>query len=203
MNGGEFNIAQDQVQKRSGEDYSPPGDYFAPYFDVVFYRPSVLQGNIEKLEEQLRVVPPEEQAAILQNLASLRGQEASLAANAKSPLDIVGQEDIGASRLGLRSIGGGMQNYDPAGTDSPLGQLVNYRANLQVTLLSAAALQATLTLTPPYEDAIRIIDSQAIKFGSLMEVQWGYLSTDGSSKPANSSRHTRLIQPLTITNRWG
>ena len=192
----EFNIPQETVQPRAGDSFSPPGDYFAPFFDVVFYAPSALQGTIEVIEDQLRISPPGQRAAIFQNLASLREAEAGFASTLKSPIDIVGKESLGASRLGLRSVGGGIQNYDPAGPDSPLGQLVNYRANLQVTMLSAAALSATLTLTPPYEDALRIIDSQVIKFGSLMEVQWGYLSTDGSATPAISDKGLfRITQP--------
>ena len=183
-------IPENPQPPRSEADFSPPGDYYAPYFDVVFYRPSPLQGTIENLEEQsqaLRAVNPGAAAALAAQVSALRGS---------SPLDIAGKQEIGASNLSLRSIGGGLQTFNPSGPDSELGQLVNYRANLQVTMLSAAALQATLTLTPPYEDAVRIIDSQAIKFGSLMEIQWGYLSTDGGGQPAISDKGLfRITQP--------
>lgn len=187
----EFNLAQANRPNRASDEFSPPGDYFAPFFDVVFYRPSPLQGTIESFSEQAsiaRATGDATSAAFFSALtSSLRGQ---------SPIDIAGDQEIGASSLSLRSVGGGLQTFDPAGANSPLGQLVNYRANLQVTMLSAAALQATLTLTPPYEDAVRIIDSQAIKFGSLMEIQWGYLSTDGSAQPAISDKGLfRITQP--------
>jgi len=186
---GEFLSPQDPQPKRASDSFSPVNDLFAPFFDVVFYRPSVLSGIVENLDEQLLMTPPNQRHALLAKLAS--GQLAA----AQSPADIAGTDEIGASSLSLRSIGGGLQTFDPSGPDSPLSQLVNYRSNLQVTMLSAAALQATLTLTPPYEDAIRIIDSQAIKFGSLMEIQWGYLSSDGAEPVISDKGLFRITQP--------
>jgi hypothetical protein len=109
---------------------------------------------------------------------------------------IAGSEKLGASRLQIRSVGGGLQSFNPQGEGSELAELTNYRANLQVTMLSAAALQATLTLTPPYEAALKIVDNRLIRFGSLMEIQWGYLSTDGDAQPAISDKGLfRITQP--------
>ncbi len=103
---------------------------------------------------------------------------------------------LGASRLAIRSVGGGLQSFNPQGEGSEIAGLVNYRANLQVTMLSAAALQATLTLTPPYEAALKIVDNRLIRFGSLMEIEWGYLSTDGEGSPAVSDKGLfRITQP--------
>jgi hypothetical protein len=181
----EFNLAKSEQPARSDPNFSPVNDLFAPFFDAVFYRPSETQGIVEN---------PQEQAQISPFVDSIFAEETSSAFD--SVADIAARQGIGGSTIQLRSVGGGLQTFDQAGPDSPLGQLVNYRANLQVTMLSAAALQATITLTPPYEDALRIIDSQAIKFGSLMELQWGYLSTDGAGKPAISDKGLfRITQP--------
>jgi len=104
--------------------------------------------------------------------------------------------DLGASRIQLRSVGGGLPSFSPQGDGTELAELINYRANLQLNMLSAAALQATLTLTPPYEAALKIVDNRLIRFGSLMEVQWGYLSTDGEGEPAISDKGLfRITQP--------
>lgn len=103
---------------------------------------------------------------------------------------------IGTSRIALRTVGGGLESYSPSGDDTELGQLVNFRSSLEVTMLSAAALQATLTLTPTYEAALKIVDGKIIKFGSLMEIQWGYLALDGSGTPAISDKGLfRITQP--------
>jgi hypothetical protein len=103
---------------------------------------------------------------------------------------------IGTSSITLRTVGGGLESFSPSGEDTELGQLANYKASLEVTMLSAAALQATLTLTPPYEAALEIIDHKIIKFGSLMEIQWGYLALDGSGAPAISDKGLfRITQP--------
>ena len=181
----EFIIPPKQTLQRQGDSFSPVNDLFAPFFDVVFYKPVSLGVDVQ----------PSFGVDSLLASALSPGQGVT-PFEGVSPGDITGLVP-GASRLALRSVGGGLQSFDPEGDpNSPLGQLVNYRANLQVSMLSAAALQATLTLTPPYADALKIVDHQLIKFGSLMELQWGYLATDGSGKPAISDKGLfRITQP--------
>jgi len=180
---------------RQKDDFSPTGDLFAPFFDVVFYSPMDESGEeITQLEDraaQLGAVPGAQAAA-----AGLRAQAAALRAVQAQNLARGTTTPLGPSKLSVRSVGGGLQSYSPAGETTELAELANFRANLQVTMLSAAALQATLTLSPTYEAAIKIIDHKLIRFGSIMELQWGYLALDGSGKPAISDRGLfRITQP--------
>jgi len=171
QSGGVFNIPQQRVPKRKGENFSPVNDLYAPYFDVVFYRPEEETGTRESDEMESQGV----------GALTLREVEAT--------------DSIGASKIQLRSTGGGTQILNPQGPDSPMGQLLNYKSNLQITMVSAAALQATLTLQPPYFDAINIIDSRLIKYGSLMEVQWGYINTETNQPEISDKGLFTIVQP--------
>ncbi len=64
------------------------------------------------------------------------------------------------------------ENAETFNLDSRL--LPKTAASLKIESKSSAALRFTLTLTPPYEDGIRILNSRLINFGTLVKVQWGY-----------------------------
>ena len=160
---------QEAGPRRNQEGFSPVGDLYAPFFDVVFYSADTQEGE---------VVPKSE-------VSPTPGTTIS-GITEKSPL--------GAARIQISSKGG-MTSYSPEGSDSPVGQLINYRSNLEVSMVSSMALQATLTLSPPYEAAMEIIDHQLIRFGSLMEVQWGYLSLDGGSPSVSDKGLFRITEP--------
>lgn len=162
-----FEIPQTPQPLRKQANYSPVSDFFAPFFDVVFYSMDTTEGIVEG------------------------GFEEGLGTIAKA-------QRLGASRLQIQSVGGGLQSFTPEGEGSELAGLVNYRANLQVIMKSASALRATLTLTPPYEAALKLVDNRLIRFGTLMEIQWGYLSTDGEGSPAISDKGLFRITPPSI-----
>lgn len=187
-------IPAKEILTRQKESFSPVGDLFAPFFDVVFYGPSKETGEIAALEEQSAIAA---EAGFADLAAEGRARAAKLRAQlANNNAALSDNSKIGSSNLALRSVGGSLTNYSPAAANSALAELTNYRANLQITMVSAAALQATLTLSPPYEAAIQIVDEMLIKFGSLMEIQWGYLSIDGSGAPAVSDKGLfRITQP--------
>jgi hypothetical protein len=178
---GQANIVPaERSLPREDPNFSPVGDLFAPFFDVVFYSSTTEAGEVEP-----EVDPFDFEGSIA--AAIQQAQQTAALGNTAA---------IGSSTIALRSVGGGLQSYSPEGPESEIGQLINYRSNLEITMLSAASLQATLTLTPPYEAALAIIDNQLIKFGSLMEVQWGYLALDGSGTPAVSDKGLfRITQP--------
>lgn len=189
-----FIVPSERSLPRQEPTFSPVGDLFAPFFDVVFYSPSTDVGE----ELDIAASALEANPATRAQAASLRAQAATArAAQAASQAVALGDvTSIGSSRVTLSTVAGGLASFSPEGPGSPLGQLVNYRSSLEVTMLSAAALQATLTLNPPYEAAIEIIDNKLIKFGSLMEIQWGYLALDGSGSPAVSDKGLfRITQP--------
>ena len=170
--------------------FTPVPDLFAPFFDVTFFAPSVEEGAVAGTKSEPASFSGGSLSSFL--LASTAkslalANAADVATGLKAP--------IGSSTLAVRSVAGGLQSYGPVAEDSEVAQLVNYRSNLQVTMLSAAALQATLTLTPTYEAALKIVDHKLIRFGTLMEIQWGYLSSSGE-KPAVSPKHIfRITQP--------
>jgi len=59
--------------------------------------------------------------------------------------------------------------------------LNKFAASLSVNIKAQGLTSFTLTLTPPYDDAIRIIDNRLIRAGSLVKVQWGYSSPGHAS----------------------
>lgn len=71
--------------------------------------------------------------------------------------------------------------------------------------VSSSAYKATVTLAPPYDDAYYILENQIIKFGSVMEIQWGYRGNGGEeiSSPVHLFRITQpkcqFGQSTTIT----
>lgn len=170
---------------------APVGDLFAPFFDVVFYAPSEESGVIARSTNDAASTKSED-ANSQDKAAAAQRQAASKQAAQRRNLDDT--TSIGQGSIALRSIGGGTQNFEPS-SNAALAHLVNYRANLQVTMLSAAAVQATLTLNPPYEAAIEIVDNKLIKFGSLMEIQWGYLALDGGTPAISDKGLFRITQP--------
>jgi len=89
-------------------------------------------------------------------------------------------ERIDASKITV-STREGKQTLDE---DTKLIDARKYASSLSVEMLGAGAYKATLTLTPPLNDAIYIIDHKLIRFGSLMEIRWGYV--DDSSEPRQS-----------------
>lgn len=60
-------------------------------------------------------------------------------------------------------------------------QLPNYAASLSIEAMIGAALRFTLTLTPPYEDALKIIDNKLVGYATLVKVQWGYISNSSDN----------------------
>jgi hypothetical protein len=60
-------------------------------------------------------------------------------------------------------------------------QLPNYAASLSIEALIGAPLKFTLTLTPPYDDAVQIVDNKLVGYGTLVKVQWGYTSNSSNN----------------------
>lgn len=180
-------------QNRRKDTITPVGDLFAPFFDVVFYIPSPEIGRIAALEEEAVALDrdPNTRALAASNRATAKNLRAALA-SVQSQSQLESTAAIGQGRLNLSSVSGNV-SYSPAG--GSLANLINFRGNLQVSMVSAAALQATLTLNLPYEAAIQVVDEKLIRFGAIMEVQWGYLASDGR-KPAVSDKGLfRITQP--------
>jgi hypothetical protein len=64
-----------------------------------------------------------------------------------------------------------------------------YAASLMIESRCQGLRQFTLTMTPPYEDARRILDNALIRQGSLVKVQWGW-TTAGGTNNILSAWHT-------------
>jgi hypothetical protein len=50
-------------------------------------------------------------------------------------------------------------------------------SNLKIESKAGSPLKFTLSLTPPYDDGIRLLNSRLLNFGTLVTVQWGYTSS--------------------------
>lgn len=53
-------------------------------------------------------------------------------------------------------------------------KLDNYTAEISISVEGSGPMNATVTLTPPYEDALQIINNRLISLGTVMKIQWGY-----------------------------
>lgn len=60
-------------------------------------------------------------------------------------------------------------------------QLRNYAGRMTVEAEGASPLKFTLTLTPPYDAALEILDNRIIRVGTIVTGQWGYLSNGRDS----------------------
>jgi phage protein D len=60
--------------------------------------------------------------------------------------------------------------------------------------ISSSAYKATVVLTPPYDDAVFILENRLIKFGAIMEIQWGYRGNGGETI-ASPTHLFRITQP--------
>lgn len=59
--------------------------------------------------------------------------------------------------------------------------LENYVTELRADIYNSTAAEIEITLTPPYYDAIQIIEKRLIRRDSLILAQWGYSSSSGLS----------------------
>lgn len=57
--------------------------------------------------------------------------------------------------------------------------LTKVAASLTLESKAGSPFKFTLELTPPYDDAIRILNNKLVSFGTLVKVQWGYTSANG------------------------
>ncbi len=166
--------------KHPTAEETDPGNFYAPFFDVVFYRartePGVVTSNVFGFE----VSTPTK--------AFVDGVGRSTSAH-----QLEQSKTIGASVIRIRSSNGGIQLFDSDG--EKLGDLRNYATDLSVGGISTESFRATLTLQPPFDDAIKLIDSEAIIFGSLMEIQWGYLNSGGGEPILSSKGLFQITEP--------
>lgn len=72
------------------------------------------------------------------------------------------------------------QSIAPSGVTFDSRELSFYASSLSIDYKGGAPAEFTLMLSPPYEDAIKIIDNRAIQWGTLVKVQWGYTSAMSS-----------------------
>lgn len=74
-------------------------------------------------------------------------------------------------------------------------QLRNYAAKLTVEAEGAAPLKFTLTLSPPYDAALEILDNRLIRIGTIVKVEWGYLTSGGSNDIKAGPYFFRICEP--------
>lgn len=171
------------------------GNFFAPFFDVVFYRQVEEPGIVQ-------AVPAEVNGA--DTINAVLGLQKSVydnnLAGAKSAADFGLNATIGASRVKLTNAGGNSTLFEP---DSELADLRNFKSSLTIEARASTAVKATLVFQPPYLEGLKIVDNQLIKFGSLMEIQWGYLNADGGEPVLSNKGLFGIVQPsVKLSNQF-
>lgn len=79
--------------------------------------------------------------------------------------------------------------------NSPLRALA-FVSEVSVELQLALLPKITVTLTPPYEDAIKFLDSELMEWGtSVIEVEFGYLSTDTNNTLLSPTFSGVMLKP--------
>lgn len=170
--------------QQSGDRTDVAGNFFAPFFDVAFYRPSKEGGVIQSSGDPNEVttyVETEDGRQFSNDFAA-----------AKALLDFGARGAIDTSSLRLRSENGQSQLLDP---NTELSQIRNFRSSLTINSLESSNVQAILTLQPPYADALEIIDNTLIRLGSYMVIQWGYLNADGGEPILSSKGLFTMTEP--------
>lgn len=157
-----------QAQRSTAPGSRNVGDFFAPFFDIVFFtideEATEAARSIEEARAEVASDRTRTDLTVLTANKTIPGLTLAEAAEKRS---------IGSSQIRLSSTNGNVQVFSP---DSDLAGIRNFKSNLTIDARASTAYKATLMLEPPYFDAIKLIDAGVIKFGSLMEIQWGYLS---------------------------
>ena len=69
-----------------------------------------------------------------------------------------------------------------------------YVSSVTIEGISSSAYKATVVLTPPYAEAVKILEQKLIVFGSVMSIEWGYFNQ--GTEPIRSPKHLfRITQP--------
>jgi len=157
----------------------PVGDFFAPFFQVAFVAGDTTRVNIDTFIKD-------------EDFTTVRGPSGI---NINIPL-------LGPSIFIDTET---QKRKDELNLTSE--NLSKYAAALQIVSKAQGLREFMLTMTPTYDDAIRIIDNRLIHQGSLVKVRWGYTSAGGINNHLsdihvfinNTPKVTYTNQDLTIT----
>lgn len=86
----------------------------------------------------------------------------------------------GAARAQLTSTTDSTGGQQTTFAEQELADLRNFAAQLVLEGEEESGFMFTLTLTPPYEDAVRIIENELISFNTVCRIQYGYFGGNGS-----------------------
>jgi hypothetical protein len=136
------------------------GDLFSPFFRVRFS--NVTKADVAKQKDSRG------------NLKKGEAESLAIKEKTKASLDA---KVFSNEQESLRPI---EQDEDTFEIDSRL--LPKTAASLKLETKVGAATKFTLTLTPTYDDGIRILNSRLLHYGTFVSVQWGYTSWDNDSE---------------------
>lgn len=74
----------------------------------------------------------------------------------------------------------------------------NYATSLEIVSTGNGANVATLTMEPPFYDAVDIIESQRIQRDSVMVCQWGWLPAAPGAKKITSAQHFFIVMKPSV-----
>ena len=69
----------------------------------------------------------------------------------------------------------------------------SFSPSIEITMKGGAFSQASVTLDPPYEDAISIVDDRVLRRNGVMVLEWGWLPSDRHGKKLTSDTHIFAI----------
>ena len=169
------------TQHASGSQRRPIGDASSPFFQVKFYNLTVEPTAVQLTPEQ-------------QTSQQAGGLTQAGAAVGKAVNNLL----VAATRLGDLSSSTGV-TLAASQLSKTLGQLpVHQSIDLQIPRIAAsmsaestagAPFRFIVTLTPEYQDAVIMLNSQLFSYATMCEVQWGYSTGGKNGGPIITGQH--------------
>jgi len=71
--------------------------------------------------------------------------------------------------------------------------LRSFSPSIEIRLEGGGFAEATVTLEPPFADAVKIVDDRAIQRNGVMVIEWGWLPSTPTAKKLTSDKHIFMI----------
>lgn len=173
----EIIIPQNENKRPGGPKSLDAGNFFAPFFTFAIYRPSKTTGFVEDLRKPSGGAGAGDTETVVSN---------------NTVTESLQKRETGLANIKVTSVSGQVTSFTP---DSEISELKNFFSHLSIEMISSNVAKATVVLTAPYSEAIKIIDNRLIEFSSIMEIQWGYLNGAGGEPLLSDKGFFTIVQP--------
>ncbi len=85
--------------------------------------------------------------------------------------------------------------------NNEMSQLRSFATSLEIESKPGGANMATLSLSPPFEDAVRIVDDQIIQWNSVMIAEWGWLNSFNGDRIQSDPHYFVIDKPALQASR--